>query len=279
MNVINRTSGITERYLLMPDTWNVLLAARKPLYASVFPGVCALFQALLCLSFCSVFPRANYNSVAATLDGIQVNAGPDQHICVGDTVQLQATGALAYQWAPAAGLSCATCSNPLAFPDITTKYFVTGNDGSVDSVTIFAAIPPIITSVNISNADNCIVDNGGILVNVAGNTPDYEFSIDGGNAWQPSNSFLNLSAGNYSVIANVQGAQCLSSLHPVTLTGPVCVDTVFAVIPENTTTEFCLSSVVFQIAGTPTAAGFCSLRLFDRKRQRSGGAGTSSALN
>ncbi|TAK45567.1 MAG: hypothetical protein EPO28_03545, partial [Saprospiraceae bacterium] len=262
MNAINRTSGITEMYVLKPDTWKVVPAARKPLYGSVFPEVCALFQALLCLSFFSisgsVFPRAIFNSAAATLDGIQVNAGPDQHICVGDTVQLQATGALTYQWSPAAGLSCATCSNPLAFPDITTKYFVTGNDGSVDSVTIFAAVPPIITSVIISNTDNCIVDNGGILVNVAGNTSDYEYSIDGGNAWQPSNSFLNLSAGNYSVIANVQGVQCLSSLHPVTLTGPVCVDTVFAVIPENTTTEFCLSSVVFQIAGTPTAAGFCS---------------------
>jgi gliding motility-associated-like protein len=49
-------------------------------------------------------------------------------IKAGDTVQLSVTGAQNYIWNADTTLSCITCSNPLAFPKVTTTYTVTGSD-------------------------------------------------------------------------------------------------------------------------------------------------------
>jgi gliding motility-associated-like protein len=46
----------------------------------------------------------------------------------GDSVQLNASGALTYQWTPSTGLSCSSCPNPMATPLQTTVYTVTGTD-------------------------------------------------------------------------------------------------------------------------------------------------------
>jgi gliding motility-associated-like protein len=50
----------------------------------------------------------------------------DVEICAGKTGQLQASGAVHYSWSPATGLNNATIANPLANPDVTTTYQVTG---------------------------------------------------------------------------------------------------------------------------------------------------------
>jgi gliding motility-associated-like protein len=46
----------------------------------------------------------------------------------GDSAQLNASGALTYQWTPSTGLSCSSCPNPVATPLQTTVYTVTGTD-------------------------------------------------------------------------------------------------------------------------------------------------------
>jgi gliding motility-associated-like protein len=48
----------------------------------------------------------------------------------GDSVQLNASGALTYQWTPATGLSCSACPNPVASPLQTTAYTVIGIDAN-----------------------------------------------------------------------------------------------------------------------------------------------------
>jgi len=48
----------------------------------------------------------------------------DTTICIGESVQLQATGSRSYFWTPAAGLSSQTASNPTATPTQTTTYSV-----------------------------------------------------------------------------------------------------------------------------------------------------------
>ncbi|MCX7696422.1 MAG: gliding motility-associated C-terminal domain-containing protein, partial [Bacteroidales bacterium] len=53
------------------------------------------------------------------------NAGNDTTIVLGNSVQLQASGGVVYQWSPATGLSCTTCPNPVASPSATTLYTVT----------------------------------------------------------------------------------------------------------------------------------------------------------
>jgi len=51
-----------------------------------------------------------------------------QLLCLGQTVQLTATGADTYEWTPATGLSDANIFNPTAEPTTSTEYVVEGTD-------------------------------------------------------------------------------------------------------------------------------------------------------
>ncbi len=77
---------------------------------------------------------------------IQVSPGPSLQVfgqgtkCTNDTLPLQATGAVSYQWLPSGTLTCDTCANPGAFPSTTTTYTISGFDASgcttTDSITV-----------------------------------------------------------------------------------------------------------------------------------------------
>ncbi len=71
-----------------------------------------------------------------------INVAPDQfltaaadagEVCRGNSTNFLAEGANTYEWSPAEGLSCTDCPNPIATPDQTTVYTVTGTIG-VDCV-------------------------------------------------------------------------------------------------------------------------------------------------
>ncbi len=83
-----------------------------------------------------------------------VKAGSDTTICKSGVLGLQATGAAAYTWASAPGISCTACSSPLVSPDSTTLYSVTGKDiygcTATDSVLISVSQP---VHVLVSNND------------------------------------------------------------------------------------------------------------------------------
>jgi gliding motility-associated-like protein len=79
---------------------------------------------------------------------IKVNPGPSIAVtksnditCDVVTTQLNANGAISYQWQPANGLNAANIANPVARPTATITYNVTAKDGigctSIDSVTVF----------------------------------------------------------------------------------------------------------------------------------------------
>lgn len=61
-------------------------------------------------------------------------------IAAGQSTTLSATGGVSYQWSPALGLSCITCQNPVAAPQVTTKYYVTVTNANgcttLDSITV-----------------------------------------------------------------------------------------------------------------------------------------------
>ncbi len=84
----------------------------------------------------------------APLPTITITATKDT-ICLGSSSNLQAAGAVTYSWLPTIGLSCNTCSNPAANPNVTTTYTVTGTDGNgcsnKDSITITVEPQPIVT--------------------------------------------------------------------------------------------------------------------------------------
>jgi gliding motility-associated-like protein len=63
---------------------------------------------------------------------------PDS-ICLGDTVQLSASGAVTYHWSPSTYLSDSTIANPLAFPPSTILYTITSGNQCytvIDSITV-----------------------------------------------------------------------------------------------------------------------------------------------
>ncbi len=67
------------------------------------------------------------------------DAGGDQIICYGETVQLSASGGTSYQWVADTSLSNANTANPVVSPLTTTTYYVTvanGNCFDADSVLI-----------------------------------------------------------------------------------------------------------------------------------------------
>ncbi len=60
----------------------------------------------------------------------QVSGGPNVTICQGQTMLLHGTGAVTYSWSPTTGLDNPNTATPLAHPDVTTTYTVTGIDAT-----------------------------------------------------------------------------------------------------------------------------------------------------
>jgi len=70
------------------------------------------------------------DSTHAVVTGPDLKTGPDQTICYGETVQLNASGGQTYSWSPSTGLSSTNISSPYAAPLTTTKYQVKVTDQS-----------------------------------------------------------------------------------------------------------------------------------------------------
>lgn len=69
---------------------------------------------------------------------------PAYSMCEGDTIRMQASGALRYRWEPAASLLGADQADPLAFPAATTTYVLTGTDanGCSDTASVLLTVNP-----------------------------------------------------------------------------------------------------------------------------------------
>jgi gliding motility-associated-like protein len=64
-------------------------------------------------------------------------------------------------------------------------------------------------AITASKTDANCSTNGSITITASGGGgANYEYSINGGNTWQSSNSFNNVPAGTYSVLARTVGALC-----------------------------------------------------------------------
>ena len=98
-----------------------------------------------------------------------VTATPSLNLCRGSSAQLTASGTATYQWLPLSGLSCYTCSNPVASPLITTPYVVEGKNsfGCADYDTVVVTvIQPL--KMNVSPPDSiCIGGSTNLLVSGA----------------------------------------------------------------------------------------------------------------
>jgi gliding motility-associated-like protein len=168
----------------------------------------------------------NTGSTTITVNPLPiVTIHPDTLLCLGERVQLFATGGAGYSWGPAAGLNCLNCPNPIATPTVNTTYtaVVTNIFGCVDSAQVrvnlntvdarfstsdtTACAPTTIQFNDLSVADSTIVAWGWIFGDGA-------------------TSFAQNPSHNYTV-AGVYTAQ----LQVTTSTG--CIDTTSLVITIN----------------------------------------------
>ena len=116
-----------------------------------------------------------------------VDAGTNQIICNGASIQLNGTGALNYSWSPAATLNNGLISNPVATPTANTTYTVTGTDANgcvkTDAVTIILIAAPTITA-------------GGAATYCIGGSTQLTSSGGISYSWSPNTNLSNPSISN-----------------------------------------------------------------------------------
>jgi gliding motility-associated-like protein len=84
-------------------------------------------------------------------------------ICAGSSIELKASGGIAYTWSPNSGLSSANIANPMAFPLATTTYTVRVSNGSCVR---FASVKVVVNKVPVADAgeDKKLVLGSGIVL-------------------------------------------------------------------------------------------------------------------
>jgi gliding motility-associated-like protein len=149
------------------------------------------------------------DSVVVTVHPLPVaDAGADTTICIGNSVQLNASGGTSYLWSPVTGLSNLNISNPTATPATTITYYVVASSGSctdTDSVTITVLPQPIADA----GMDVTICEGESVQLNASG-----------GNSysWSPS---TGLSDAN---IPNPVASPSLTTHYVVTVYNGQCYD-------------------------------------------------------
>lgn len=80
---------------------------------------------------------------------------PDSSLCIGDSLQINASGAFSYSWYPAAGLNTSSGATVTAGPLVATKYYVMGTDNNncsaIDSLIITVDSLPIASITGIAS--------------------------------------------------------------------------------------------------------------------------------
>ncbi len=83
--------------------------------------------------------------------------------------------------------------------------------GCTQDTTIMITEPTLLTASVLVIDATCPNNDGGITLMTSGGTPAYQFSIDNGINYQPSNAFSNLPSGNYNNILIKDANGCVSN--------------------------------------------------------------------
>jgi gliding motility-associated-like protein len=102
--------------------------------------------------------------VITVLPAPTANAGSSGKICSGDSIQLQGSGGVSYQWSPATGLNNATIANPFAKPTQSTNYSLVVTDANgCTSLTAANATVTVIPPFNVHITPNSYVSPGEVI--------------------------------------------------------------------------------------------------------------------
>jgi gliding motility-associated-like protein len=115
---------------------------------------------------------------------LAITPSNDTTICPGRSVVLESNATdiavpLSYHWAPAAGLSCTTCSTPVATPTVTTAYSLTvtnTNGCTAEHVYNITILPALITNITVDTPSCHGYTDGSATVNVMTGVAPYSYT-------------------------------------------------------------------------------------------------------
>ncbi|HRQ30120.1 MAG TPA: BspA family leucine-rich repeat surface protein [Saprospiraceae bacterium] len=154
----------------------------------------------------------NCATVGFSTESVFASATPDQMMCSGSAIQLNAEGGTTFQWSPETGLSDSHVSNPLSAPDSSITYTVSvSNEGrcpvQLDVTVVVNTVPQ--SNIIPTNETGFQFNDGVLTVNLSGGQAPYSFYWDNG-ATQPSVS--GLVPGLYHVtITDMNGCSVVDS--------------------------------------------------------------------
>jgi len=163
-------------------------------------------------------------------------------ICIGDSMQLHASGATSYSWAPTTGLNSTSSATTTAMPIDTINYIVYMNNGicyTSDTATINVVYKPIAN----------IIDRQDIC---SGNTVSLWATGGGTYSWSPATGL------NITDSSRVTTAPIVNTTYTVAISNGVCmVDTSVSVIVNSTPTlnVCCDTTILNGQPATPIATG------------------------
>ncbi len=147
------------------------------------------------------------------------NAGMDTDVCIGQGVQLNASGGVTYQWSPANGLSGVNIEDPVASPVVTTTYtvLVTDSNGCMNTDSVVVTVNPLPVISLTPDSDVCI--GSSIQLNASGGTSYL---------WSPAGSLTNAN------IADPVATPMVTTTYTVIVTdGNGCIDSATVTITVN----------------------------------------------
>jgi gliding motility-associated-like protein len=109
-----------------------------------FPTTTTIFTVQVTADACTETATVTVNVMPAP----PLDAGPDVSLCIGEQAQMNATGAVSYQWSPGTGLSSTNTGNPVANPTATTTYTVhaIGTNGCSADDLVTVTVNPLPTA-------------------------------------------------------------------------------------------------------------------------------------
>lgn len=191
---------------------------------------------------------SNIDSVLVTVNPLPpVFAGNDTSYCIGDTIQLNATGATIYSWSPAAGLSNTNIANPLVYTTVSTSYILTGTDVNTcvntDTVNITVnQLPAIDAGVDVVS---CLNDS--VQLTATGGTSYVWSPTTNINNPLVANPFVSPDTTTTYIVVGTDANSCVN-------TDSVIVS-VFT-IPDLTNTTICIGDSLQLVASGPTNASY-----------------------
>ena len=169
-------------------------------------------------------------TTTVNVTSLNVTSSNDTVICSGASIPLavnatSSSNTINYSWAPASGLSCTNCQNPVVTPSVSSAYYVTVSDGNgcTETDTVHVALDDINLTTS-SQPAGCSGANGGSATALpTAGYPPYSYS------WsttpvQTSSTANGLPVGTYTVtLTDAKGCTTTATETILQVSSPISV--------------------------------------------------------